>query len=113
MPYKDKLKAAEAKARHFQENKDRYREKLQERRRKLRQWFKEYKSKLKCNRCPENHPGCLQFHHKDRSEKEITIAQAICAYWSKERILAEIAKCEVLCANCHQKEHWVELDIEG
>lgn len=27
---------------------------------------------------------------------------------SKKRIFAEIAKCEILCANCHCKEHYKE-----
>jgi len=28
--------------------------------------------------------------------------------WSRKRILDEVAKCIVLCANCHRKMHWVE-----
>lgn len=32
---------------------------------------------------------------------------------SKEIILAEIAKCDVPCANCHLKEHWQERMDQG
>lgn len=56
-----------------------------------------------CTRCPENHPACLDFHHLDPTIKEFSISgQRGC---SLETLQAEIAKCIVLCANCHRKEH--------
>ncbi len=67
---------------------------------KLKQW-QEYKATLKCNRCPENHPATLQFHHK--GGKEANLAEVF-RIWSWERLMREVAKCEVLCANCHAKE---------
>ena len=36
------------------------------------------------------------------------ISDAVRLAWSKKRILAEAAKCEVLCANCHAKHHAAE-----
>jgi hypothetical protein len=51
---------------------------------------------------------CLQFHHIDPGTKEIELSTAISRGWSKKRILAEVAKCIVLCANCHLKHHWRE-----
>jgi hypothetical protein len=68
-------------------------------------WFVELKTELACNRCGENHPACLQFHHRDPSTKELGIADAIRRAWSRARVLREIAKCEGLCANCHAKHH--------
>jgi hypothetical protein len=67
--------------------------------------FKQIKSTLKCNRCPENHPACLEFHHTDPTIKEGNVGESI-RKWSTKRLLAEIEKCEVLCANCHRKEHY-------
>jgi hypothetical protein len=58
-----------------------------------------------CARCGEDHPACIVFHHRDPSEKEISIADAMRLGYGRTRILAEIAKCEVLCANCHTKHH--------
>lgn len=55
-----------------------------------------------CIRCGESHPACLQFHHRDPSTKLFAITR-----WSKSalKLRAEIAKCDILCANCHFKHH--------
>lgn len=75
------------------------------RRKELRAWLVELKKTLKCSRCPENHPACLVFHHIDPKTKELEISYAVNNNWSIKKIEAEIAKCEVLCANCHMKHH--------
>ncbi len=77
-------------------------------RKERREWFQGLKKTLKCNRCPESDWRVLDFHHKDPSEKELEVSNMTSGRASKEKILAEIAKCEVLCANCHRKEHWEE-----
>jgi len=79
------------------------------RRRAIADWFVELKSALVCRRCGEPHPGCLQFHHTDRMQKEVSVSDAVRRGWSRRRIEAEIAKCEVLCANCHLKHHAKEM----
>ena len=71
------------------------------------EWLREYKSALKCARCPESHPACLQFHHKDPAQKDMAVSNAVRS-WSQKRLMEEIEKCEVLCANCHAKEHYQE-----
>jgi hypothetical protein len=48
----------------------------------------------------------LQFHHRNPREKDFTISNACSWGWSIERILKEMEKCDVLCANCHAKRHW-------
>lgn len=76
-----------------------------ERRQELIAWFAEMKETLSCRRCGESHPACLQFHHSDPQNKEVMLATAVRRAWSRNRILGEAAKCEVLCANCHMKHH--------
>src|SRR5271169_3015483 len=68
--------------------------------------FHLFKSTLKCKNCPESHPACLEFHHRNPAEKEFNITQAWRLGYSWKRILKEIEKCDVLCANCHRKLHW-------
>jgi hypothetical protein len=89
---------------HYYENKGPYLERAKKQRKDLTDWYKEFKKSLKCSRCFENHWACLDFHHID-GNKEIDIGTAIKKCWSKEKILIEISKCIVLCANCHRKEH--------
>lgn len=61
--------------------------------------------KTKCSRCDESRYAALDFHHKDPSTKEITVAEAFRRNWNIERVKKEIEKCEILCANCHRVEH--------
>lgn len=81
---------------------------LRKRRAERRAWFAEILSKLSCTRCDENHPAVLDFHHRDPSEKEGQIGEMLGNLKSKESILKEIDKCDVLCANCHRKHHYNE-----
>lgn len=47
-----------------------------------------------------NNPRALQFDHV-RGEKVESISRMVLMALSWERIEAEIAKCDVVCANCH------------
>jgi hypothetical protein len=58
-----------------------------------------------CIGCGETHIACLDFHHRDPVSKEANVAR-MPDTWSLEKAQAEIAKCDVLCANCHRKLHW-------
>jgi hypothetical protein len=69
------------------------------------EWLAAYKQTLKCIRCGENHPATLDFHHTNPDEKDGDIATLV-QHYSIERLKREIAKCIVLCSNCHRKEHY-------
>ena len=59
------------------------------------------KTDLGCARCGYNeHPAALDFNHIDPEAKSFHVAQDATRSWAK--IEEEIAKCEVLCANCHR-----------
>jgi hypothetical protein len=73
------------------------------RRKELQSWIRSLR--ISCERCGEDHPATLDFHHTNGSDKTITLGKAARQGWSKERILEEVQKCEVLCSNCHRKEH--------
>ena len=90
----------------YRKNAARKHEWQKQRRDEVRQWWQQLKATKQCERCDERAPECLHFHHRDPSEKDFDLGQAASAGMSRERILAEVAKCEVLCANCHLKLHW-------
>ena len=89
----------------YQKHKESHKQTVTKRMKKLRKWFQDYKKTLKCNRCPESFHACLDFHHEEPNEKEICLSIAVQYGWRKERIIQEIEKCEVVCANCHRKIH--------
>ena len=53
-----------------------------------------------CEVCGYNeHPAALHFDHIDPATKTLTISSSTTYSW--KRLEAEVAKCRVLCANCH------------
>jgi hypothetical protein len=92
----------------YQRNRKKVIDKGKERRKNTKEWLRGLKGSLKCERCPQTHIACLQFHHTDPKKKDMNISAAAHGGWSKERILKEMAKCQILCANCHSILHWEE-----
>lgn len=91
-----------------------YKSEIQKKRRhELRKWFDEYKNTLKCSICSESHISCLDFHHNDPLQKEISLCNAIGRGWSKKSIVNEVEKCSIVCSNCHRKLHWNEKSRTG
>jgi hypothetical protein len=70
-------------------------------------WLFSLKVGKSCRRCREDHPACLDFHHKRRTRKSFSIGEAYARQYERARVLKEIKKCEILCSNCHRKEHFV------
>jgi len=66
-----------------------------------------YKQSHPCVNCGESDPVCLDFHHRDPKTKRFGIGRGGCAR-SIFLLKEEIAKCLVLCANCHRKHHAIE-----
>lgn len=111
IPFKDKeVKRQYHKKYHaewYQKNKEEVCRQKSIRIRKVRDWFVEYKSHLSCEQCGVSHPAVFDFHHKDAKEKEYPVSELISRYGgNKQRVLDEIDKCRVLCANCHRILHW-------
>ena len=52
-----------------------------------------------CQICGETDPVVLQFHHL--RDKEANVSNLISNGRKWERVLEEIEKCQILCANCH------------
>ncbi len=95
----------------YERNKISEREKARERqtirRKEFKEWFKDLKKTLKCLNCGFSHPAALDFHHKDPQKKDFNLGAIGCTV-SKKRILDEIEKCVILCANCHRIYHYDE-----
>jgi hypothetical protein len=74
-----------------------------EKRAAFRLWLAEQKTA--CVLCGESDHRCLVFHHRPGTDKRF---QVMLNAWSRDRqsVLDEIAKCDCLCANCHQKLHY-------
>lgn len=67
-----------------------------------RRFVSQYKKDKGCLFCKDSNPDHLDFHHIDPSTKKYNISQMVGWGMRIEVILDEIAKCQVLCSNCHR-----------
>jgi hypothetical protein len=124
MPFKDpeKRKAYQAayKKRRWAEDAE-YREKLRENKRRckrgntettretrgrIRKQINEHKIQVGCCCCGfRQHAAALEFHHLDPKGKGFNVGSIISIACTVEEAWAEVAKCVVICANCHRMLH--------
>lgn len=69
---------------------------------------KENAVKYKGGQCEDCHgvfpSAVFEFHHLDPSEKEFNWTKMRLV--SNSKLLSELDKCALLCANCHRIRHW-------
>lgn len=107
MSYKDKDKQREyQRGWHRRRTKAYWRDRQTAKRKAIKEWVDSLKTKcVKCgyDRCIE----ALEFHHEDEDDKVRSISRMMRNNWGRKRILAEIEKCVVLCANCHREQRFM------
>tara|TARA_R110000744_G_scaffold1725_3_gene6203 strand:+ start:4734 stop:5111 length:378 start_codon:yes stop_codon:yes gene_type:complete len=115
MPYKDPIKKAEYQRKYYSSwykgNSEVQKKSTRERKRKIRAWYEEAKSNKNCLLCGisgKENPWVLEYHHRDSETKIREVSYMISNGYGKTKILEEIAKCDVVCANCHRGIHYLE-----
>ena len=68
----------------------------------IRDQYYQLKKTLKCINCGNNDFRVLEFDHLDPNQKDFSVGEGLKLGYSFDRILNEIEKCQVLCANCHR-----------
>lgn len=110
MPYKDPEAQKEAQRRHYESNKENYAESSKAARARRRERMKELKDKP-CTDCGIAYPYyVMQFDHIG-TDKVAGVAR-LAQLKSWQTVLDEIAKCELVCANCHAERTFQRLGFE-
>jgi hypothetical protein len=101
MPWKDINKQREAIRKHYAKNREKYIAKAYKKRLDLRIWVNEMKASTPCTDCKKNYPYyVMDFDHL--SDKKVLISRVINS-GSWKQVREEIAKCEIVCSNCHRE----------
>lgn len=77
----------------------------QSQREKMRKLVADYKQAKGCRACGITDPRVLDLHHMNGADKILAVSQMI-ARFGVDDVRKEMAKCHVLCANCHRIEHY-------
>jgi predicted HNH restriction endonuclease len=106
MPYKDKDKQIAAQKRYYEQNKPVYAQQQRDRRQKTRKYIIEIKSAAVCADCLIDYPHyVLQFDHI--TDDKVMDVGKLAKEGNMAKLLVEIAKCEIVCANCHMHRTWM------
>lgn len=103
----DPEKQRAAKRRYYERNKHVYFEKNYRKRERMRKMMREFKS-VPCADCGRQYAYyIMDFDH--REGKKYQVGEVV-NYQSWKKLFAEMAKCDVVCANCHRFRTWGHLD---
>ena len=109
MPYKNKEDQRRYAAQHYQRNKEKYIERSTRSRKELRKrnqdFIREYKESHQCTDCG------IRYHYSQMDldhikDKQKNISRMVNSSQSIKTIMEEMAKCDLVCANCHRLRTW-------
>lgn len=102
VPYKDPEQQRAAQARYYRENQERIQLVKNRKRNLARRRVQEIKESTPCADCGIQYPYyVMDFDHRPGTGKMFDISD-MGLVSSVEVLLAEVAKCDVVCANCHR-----------
>jgi hypothetical protein len=82
------------------------------RRIKRKEFFVNYKGGS-CQKCGYNkNISCLIFHHRNPNHKLFPLTVKNLSSKKIEDLKKEVDKCDLLCHNCHNEEHYPDLDLD-
>lgn len=100
MPYKDREQQLAAQRKHYVDNREVYRERTKQSRRETSARVNAIKEASPCKDCGFKYPYyVMQFDHIEDNKVESVHHLVRKRTWAA--VEAEIAKCELVCANCH------------
>jgi hypothetical protein len=98
----DRVVASKARARTQNSADPEYKERIARLKDRKVAWIEAYFVEHPCVDCGETDRDVLDFDHV-RGEKRFNVAQLRSGPWSLQRLIDEVAKCDVRCSNCHRK----------
>lgn len=109
MPYKSSEDKAKYARRYYEANKEAAKQSALECNRKIRRrardFVRKFLSEHPCVDCGISDIRVLEFDHV-RGKKDRPVTDLVRQAYALSRVVAEIEKCEVRCANCHRiKSH--------
>ena len=110
MAYKNIEESRAAIRRHYYANKSKYLEKNRKRREQMRAFVRELKEASPCTDCGNLYPYyIMDFDHLENKE-------GLISFYTKNGSLAllrqELAKCELVCANCHRRRTFLRQNAQ-
>lgn len=86
---------------HYLKNKEKIIQQVYKKQDEYCEWLNSLKNKP-CLDCKQKYPHyVMDFDHL--RDKKFTLSKARKGFWARNKILAEIEKCELVCSNCHRE----------
>lgn len=105
-----RAKQLNAQRRHYERNKAKYIAGARAKQQLLKQYVRDAKTGP-CADCGVAYPPVvMDFDHRPGTVKTFDVAQLF-KYGSLSKVQNEIAKCDLVCANCHRLRTWNRLQV--
>lgn len=106
MPYKDPAKQREYQNQWLKQNRKKANKTRRVAHKANAERLIELKESTPCLDCGNKFPAvCMHYHHRDPATKLHSISRLVGGHYAWSKVVAEIDKCDLLCANCHAIRH--------